>query len=124
MARALPSAQIVRKYFDESFDRSTPVWVLRWDEAPGEADRLWELPEGLCVVGPAPRRFGVRLKRHSEDGYAAYLQWDRSQLSWPSLSRVELLGCCLGPLLSAVGRDLWAMLDQPLAAERGWLRAA
>jgi hypothetical protein len=124
MARALPPAQIVRKFFDEAFDRQAPVWALRWDEAPGEADRLWELPEGLCVVGPPPRRFGIHLKRHGADGYAVRLQWDRSLLSWPALTRVELLGSCLAALLAAVGSDLWAMLDQPLPAARGWLRAA
>jgi hypothetical protein len=31
------------------------------------------------------------------------------------VSKVELLGCCLGPLLAALGLDLWAMLDQPAA---------
>jgi len=124
MARALPSAQIVRKFFDEAFDRYTPVWALRWDDMPGEADRLWELPEGMCVVGPPPRRFGLQLKRHSADGYAVRLQWDRTQLNWPGLTKAELLGSCLAPLLAAVGCDLWAMLDQPLAASRPWLRAA
>lgn len=123
MARELPAAHITRKFFDDAFDAYTPIWALRWEEA-GESERLWELPEGLCVIGPAPRQFGVHVRRHAADGYAVRLQWDRSTLSWPALGRVELLGSCLAAILAALGRDLWSMLEQPLPAARPWLRAA
>ena len=31
---------------------------LRWHEA--EQERLWELPDNVCLVGPPPERFGRR----------------------------------------------------------------
>ena len=43
-------------------------------------------------------------------------------MAWDDVSKVEILGCCLGPLLAAVGLDLWSMLEQP--ASRLKLRAA
>ena len=39
-------------------DRQAPVLVLRWPQ-DGPAERLWELPEGLCVVGAPPGLLGV-----------------------------------------------------------------
>jgi hypothetical protein len=124
MARTLPTAEVVRKYIDESFDAHTPVMVVRWDGEPGNGDRLWELPEGLCVVGAAPRRLGIRIRRQSEDSYAVRLLWENTQLTWPTLSRMELLASCLSPVLGAVGIDLWSLLEQPMEAMRGWRQAA
>ena len=51
MARTLPTAEVVRKYIDESFDAHAPILVLRWQDTSGPGERLWELPEGMCVVG-------------------------------------------------------------------------
>lgn len=113
------TAQVVRKYLDEAFDPRCAVMVLRWE---GGGDRLWELPEGLCVTGPAPCKFGLSARRLDADRYAVRLLWDRTTLSWDGATRAELLGCCLGPLLAAVGLDLWSLLDQPTARPR--LRAA
>lgn len=114
------TAEVVRKYLDETFDPRTPVMVLRWD---GGGERLWELPEGLCVTGPAPRTLGLSVRPTADaDRYAVRLLWDRTTLAWEGVSKVELLGCCLGPLLTALGLDLWVMLDQP--AVRLKLRAA
>lgn len=118
MARTLPSAEVVREYIDEAFDSETPIRVLRWDDEPGRGERLWELPEGMCVVSTAPRRLGVRIRRHDEETYSVRLLWDNTQLNWPALSRMELLASCLSPVLGALGVDLWALLEQPLTARR------
>src|SRR4051794_1636121 len=109
MAIALPTAEGVRKYVEETFDRHAPVLVLRWQDE-GPAERLWELPEGLSVVGRPPTRLGVAIRRLSGDGYGVRLLWERTLLSWAGLSRMELLGSCLGPLLAALGIDLWSLL--------------
>jgi hypothetical protein len=113
------TGEVVRKYLDEAFDPRAPVMVLRWD---GGGERLWELPEGLCVTGPAPAKLGLSVRRRDADRYAVRLLWDRTTLGWEDVSKVELLGCCLGPLLAALGLDLWSLLDQP--AVRLKLRAA
>jgi hypothetical protein len=122
MAITLPAAEVVRKYVDETFDPHTPVLALRWD-ADGPAERLWELPEGLCVVGGPPTRLGLAIRRQPGGDYAVRLLWERTLLSWSALSRLEMLGSCLGPLLAALGLDLWSLLEQP-AAPRARPRAA
>jgi hypothetical protein len=123
MVSALPTAEVVRKSIDETFDEHAPVWLLRWqDDGPGE--RLWQLPEGLCVVGGPPRRLGLSIRPQPSGSYAVRLLWERTLLGWPGLSRVELLGSCLAPLLAALGLDLWSMLQQPVAAARVRPRAA
>src|SRR5271155_4011490 len=106
MVRTLPTAQVIRKYIDESFDAHAPILVLRWQDASGPGERLWELPEGMCVVGTPPRRLGVRIRRLAEDRYQVRLLWENTQLNWPGLPRVELLASCLSPLLAALGMDL------------------
>ena len=124
MARTLPAAGVIREYIENSFDAQAPVMVLRWDDEPGRGERLWELPEGLCIVGAAPRRLGFRIRRHNEDSYAVRLLWDNTQLIWPALSRMELLASCLTPVLGALGIDLWSLLEQSFSAPRGEQRAA
>ena len=122
--KALAPAEVVRKCIDDSFDLYTPVWVLRWAEMSGNAQKLWELPEGMCVIGAPPARLGVSIRRESKSAYAVRVLWERTVLSWPSLSRVELLGSCLAPLLAALGVDLWSLLEQPVAGARPRLTAA
>jgi hypothetical protein len=112
MSIALPTAEVVRQEIDDTFDRHTPVLILRWQEE-GPAERLWELPEGLCVVGGPPGRLGVSIRQGLGDDFAVRLLWERTLLSWPALSRMELLGSCLASLLAALGFDLWSMLEQP-----------
>ena len=54
-----------------------PVMELRWAQPPrGQAERLWELPEGVCIVGPAPARFGFSFRRLDEGDFAVRLLWD------------------------------------------------
>src|SRR5271168_1203588 len=98
MVQTLPAGEVVRKYIDDSFDAYTPVMVLRWDPSPGPAERLWEFPEGVCVVGPVPRLLGVSIRRQSAGTYVVRLLWENTQLSWLALSRQELLGSCLALL--------------------------
>ena len=118
MARTLPTAEVVRNYIDDYYDARTPVLVLDWQEAPGQAEQVWELPEGMCVVGPPPRRLGVHIRRLERDAYAVRLVWDNTQLNWPILSRLALLASCLTPLLASLGVDLWSLLEQPVPSVR------
>lgn len=114
MVQALPTPEVVRCYFDDAFDPHLPAMHLRWGQT-GRPERLWELPEGVCLVGPAPQRFGVNIQRQGPDSYSVRLLWDRTCLNWLSLTRVQLLTSALAPLLGALGTDLWYLLDQPVA---------
>src|SRR5438105_1571026 len=106
----LPAPEVVRSYFDDAFDPHLPAVSLSWRGGPPE--RVWELPEGVSLVGPAPRRFGFRARPRRDGSYEVRLLWDRTCFSWPSLSRVQLLGSSLAPLLAALGNDLWCLLDR------------
>jgi len=112
MPQTVLAPEVVRSDFDDGFDPLAPVWYLRWDAA-GSAPppRLWELPEGVSLVGPPPGRFGVSVRPTRGGSYAVRVLWDRTTFSWAALSRVELLGSALAPLLAAVGKDLWQMLE-------------
>ena len=87
-------------------------------------DRLWDLPEGVCVVGPPPTRFGVKVERTAADSYSVRLLWDRTSLTWEGLGRVSLFARALAPLLAALGCDLRAVLDQPVRARAGRMHQA
>jgi hypothetical protein len=117
MSRSLPPAQVARKVVDEAFDVHSPVLVLEWSDG-GATERLWELPDGFSILGGAPRRFGLLVRRDSSDAYGVRILWDRTQLVWRGVSRLDLLGSCLAPLLSAVGLDLWSLLEQPIHRAR------
>jgi hypothetical protein len=91
---------------------------LRWSAEGQElAERLWYLPKSVCLVGPAPTRFGITVRRRQADGYAVQVLWDETHLSWTNLNRVELVSSALAPLLRVLGTDLWYLLDQPVEAE-------
>lgn len=127
----IPTPKVVRCYFDETFTPHLPAMTLRWSDTPATggfssfSDRLWELPEGVTVVGPLPRQFGVSIQREGSDAYAVRLLWDRTCFHWPALNKAQLLSCALGPLLASLGTDLWYLLDQPLEeAVRGRRPAA
>lgn len=124
MARSLPTAEVVRKFIDDAFDAHSPVMVLRWPGDAGQAERLWELPEGHVIAGQAPGRFGYAIRRTATDAYAVKVAWGRTTLSWSGVSRLELLGSCLGSVLASVGVDLWSVLEQPAPGGRVRPRAA
>jgi hypothetical protein len=114
MIQLLPEVEIVRRSVEASLDISLPVLTLRWGPpVRGQAERLWELPEGVCMVGPGPERFGFSFRQLDNGDFAVRLLWDRTMLHWPAVSRVELLASSLAPLMGAVGLDLWSLLDQP-----------
>jgi hypothetical protein len=120
MVKTLPEPEVVHCYFDEGFHPRVPAMCLRWQpEEFGQTKRLWELPEGISLAGPAPQRFGVSIQRQSADGYTVQLLWDRTRLCWPNLNRAQLLTSCLTPLLGAMGTDMWYLLDQPIHVARG-----
>jgi hypothetical protein len=121
----LPAPEVIRCYFDEGFQPHLPAMWLRWDaDALGRSDRLWYLPEGVCLEGPPPERFGVNLQRLDTDDYAVRLLWNQSRLSWSSLTRVQLLTSALGPILRSLGTELRYLLDQPVKTEGGLVRKA
>jgi hypothetical protein len=126
MTHTLPAPEMVRCYFDTSFEPRLPAMCLRWEEDDANRDEyIWELPEGVRFNGPPPRQFGIRVQRQALDSYAVHLLWDRTCLNWLDLTRAQLLNCDLDALLAALGTDLWYLLDQPLPhGEPAPLRAA
>ena len=117
MAHALPTPTVLRRYFDQVAGWTVPAFELRWqDGTTPPQDRLWDLPENVSLVGPPPRRFGVKFERIGTDAYAVVVLWDRTQLAWDGLTRVQLLTSALAPLLKVLGSDLRAALEQPRRA--------
>ncbi len=114
MLKTLPPPQVLRCYFDDAFTPRLPAMDLRWDADLVGGERLWELPDGVALVGPPPERFGVSINRRGPDSYSVRLLWDRTSLTWDALPRFEVLTSALAPLLAAMGTDLWYLLDQPV----------
>ena len=115
MMKTLPAPEVMDCSVDVRFEPRLPTMRLRWgDTSTGMAERLWDLPEGVSLVGPAPERFGVSILRQDADAYAVRLVWNHTSFSWESLTRMQLLTSALAPLLRAIGSDLPALLDQPV----------
>jgi hypothetical protein len=115
---SLPAPEVLRCFLHTGFQPPLPAMRLRWDaNALGTAERLWYLPEDVCLTGPAPEDFGVTIQRRGADAYAVRLLWNKTCMSWSALTRVQLLTSALAPLLRAMGTDLWYLLDQPVTAE-------
>jgi hypothetical protein len=114
----LPAPEVLRCTFDDGFQPPLPAMNLRWPGRDHElAERLWYLPKSVCLVGPAPARFGITIRRRQANAYAVQVLWDETYLSWTNLNRVELVSSALASLLRALGTDLWYLLDQPVEAE-------
>jgi hypothetical protein len=114
----LPRAQVLRCFAEESFQPPLPAMGLRWDaDASGVAERVWHLPDGLCVRGPAPDRFGVAIQRCGEDSYQVRVLWNGLCLSWERLRRVQIMASSLALILAALGTDLWTLLTQPVPSK-------
>ena len=112
MNQGLPTPEIVRRHVDEHFHRSAPVMSLRWP-ATARAERLWDLPDDIHIVGAPPHRFGFHVQRTGADEFMLRVLWNGTCFSWGSLSKMQLLSSALSPLLSALGMDLWSLLEQP-----------
>lgn len=109
----LPPPQLVACYFDIGFVPPLAAMQLTWpDSSPDE--QSWTLPSGERFTGPAPTRFGIRVRRQSEDAYAVTLLWDSNYRQWFSLRRGELIGSSLSAVLAALGTPLETFLDQPI----------
>jgi hypothetical protein len=118
MPRTISTPEVIRCYFDDDFTPPLPAMCLRWGpEGADETECLWGLPEGITLLGPAPRRFGFTIRRRGPNAYTVRLLWDRTGFQWRSVPRAELLGSALAPLLEALGTDLWYLLDQPVRTE-------
>jgi hypothetical protein len=120
----LSAPKVVRSYVEDSFTPSLSVLCLRW-EGEETVERLWELPEGVSILGAAPARLGWTVRQEGSGNFSVRLLWDRTCLNWDSLSHAEILTSCLSPLLSALGFDLWHVLDEARRCpRRGPVRAA
>ena len=113
--KALPVPEVIRCFFDHTFEPHLPAMCLHWPG--GRPERLWELPEGLTLMGPAPERFGVSIQRVGKDAYRIRLLWDSSCFIWQAVRRVQVMTSALAPLLGVLGTDLWYLLDQPVHSE-------
>jgi hypothetical protein len=117
---ALAEPEVLKCYFDEGFQPHLPAMRLRWRvDRGGPSERIWYLPDGVCLMGPAPEQFGVNIHRRAVDAYTIRLVWNKTRLSWPSLKRMEIMTSALAPLLEAMGTNLSFLLDQPVSAQTG-----
>src|SRR5215510_10265194 len=106
MMQDLPRPEVLRCFFEESFQPPLPAMVLRWDpDGPGVTERSWYLPDGVCIKGPAPSRFGVTIQRRGEDAYQVRVLWNGLGLSWERLGRVPIMASSLALVLAALGTD-------------------
>jgi hypothetical protein len=113
--RDLSRPEVLRCFFDDTFQPPLPAMELRWDPAaPGVADRMWHLPEGVGLRGPAPSRFGITIQRDGDDAYHVRLLWNDLCLSWRHLRRVQIVASSLTSVLGCLGTDLWHLLHQPI----------
>jgi hypothetical protein len=111
----LPKPNVVRCFFEHTFDPPMSAMELAWDpDAPGVAERVWHLPGGLVLKGPAPDRFGVTIRRHANDAYQVRVLWNGLCLSWAELTRVQIMTSALAIILGTLGTDLWYLLNQPV----------
>lgn len=113
----LPKPTVDRCFFEHSFEPPLSAMELCWDpDAPGVMERAWHLPEGVVIKGAAPGRFGVTIHRLGKDSYQVRVLWNRLCLSWEGLTRVQIMTSSLAIILSALGTDLWYLLNQPVKA--------
>lgn len=108
-----PEPDLLSCYFDEAFTPHLAAMRLRWPQAA--EDRLWRLPQGVCLSGPPPERLGVNLQRLAPNTYALCLVWDEKGFRWASLTAAELITGDLCVLLEAIGTDLRGWLTQPVS---------
>ncbi len=111
----LPKPEIVRCFFEQSFEAPLPAMELRWDpDSAGAFERIWHLPENLMLKGPAPQRFGVTIHRVADNTYQVRVLWNRLCLDWEELTRRQIMTSSLALILGALGTDVWYLLEQPV----------
>ena len=114
----LPEPEVLRCYFDTSILPHLPAMYLRWDpDVRAVAERVWHLPDGVSIKGPAPEHFGVTIHRQGLNSYRVRILWNDLCLSWKSLARVHIMTSALVPLLRSLGTDIWYLLEQPIDDE-------
>ncbi len=107
--------RIVGFLFDDRFPPPIPTMSLDWSTDAVLATRSqWQMPGNVTLASSAPRRFGIQVCRRESDQYSIYLVWDDTKLAWDKLTARELMECCLGCVLEAMGTDLQELLDQPI----------
>src|SRR5271165_160905 len=96
--------EVVRCYFENIDEPHIPAMALRWDpDAPDVGERLWHLPDGVCLKGPAPQHFGVTIHRTGSNAYRVRVVWNQRCLSWNQLTRLQIMTSALAPLLRCLG---------------------
>ena len=99
----------------KTFEPPLSAMELCWDpDGPGVIERSWFLPDGVVIKGAAPARFGVTIHRLAKDSYRVRVLWNRLCLCWEGLTRVQIMTSSLAIVLSALGTDLWYLLNQPV----------
>ena len=112
---ALPVPNVVRS----GNEGSMSILLLQWNpDIPGVADRTWELPEHVCITGPAPKRFAYAIDRRGQDSYQLKVLWNQMSLEWKNLTRRQLLTTALTPILKALGTDLGELLERPMPTSK------
>jgi hypothetical protein len=109
----LPKPEITCCFFERAFEPPLAAMVLDWDaDSFGVGEHVWRLPERVLVKGPAPRRFGVAIRRHGKDSYQVRVLWNQLCLKWEGLTRLQIMASSLAIILQALGTDLWYLLNQ------------
>jgi len=111
---SLPKPAILESYVERAFQPPMPAWRMRWEPTQGTTERRWYLPRHLTLTGPAPERFGLTVVRRGTDCYSVSMIWDDINLNWTDLTRVQILTSAFTPILRALGRDLWQLLNQAI----------
>ena len=109
----LPKPEVERCSYDAEVGMS--AMELCWNvDAPGVTDRLWHLPDGMSLKGPAPQRFGVTVHRTGPNAYRVRVLWNRTCVSWEGLTRAQVMASSFALILASLGTDLWTLLNQPV----------
>ena len=80
--------EVLDCFFDGGFSPPLPAMRLHWLSDTFRRSRIWQLPAGLRIAGPAPQRFGITIHGVSTDAYDVCLLWDANRMHWHALSRV------------------------------------
>ena len=88
-------------------------------------EKLWELPDGVNIMGLPPERFGFHVQRMGRDAYAVprAVESDVFQLGG-AVADATTVQLPSAPLLTTLGTDLWCLLEQPQRGYQTLSRAA